>query len=159
MPKILNSFVMMLVTAGILFACSSDKEVVEEESAADMLAFSIGDDEFELPIELCQISVIFVMVKGWRDASSASMSYDGQSTNVSFQVGYESDGIRFRDQWDSQEGTEHSTDGFSVTASGTVQHVSRHKLEDPDAEKWVRLEGPGPLGEQPFELSATCTET
>ena len=52
-----------------------------------------------------------------------------------------------------------TTNGLSVTASGTVNHISRHRLEDAEADKWVRLEGPGPLGQQPFQLSANCTGT
>jgi hypothetical protein len=148
----------MLLAAGLLCACSADREASDEESVANQLEFSIGNDNFTLPIKLCQISVSFIMVKGWRDESSASMSYDGQSTNVSFQIDYDSGGTQFRDQWESQDGSAHSTNGSAVTASGTINHVSRHRLEDANAQEWVRLEGPGPLGEQPFELSAICTE-
>lgn len=158
MVKILIHRVVMLVAAAILCACSTDEEVTEEETAANQLEFSIGDDDFRLPIKLCQVSAVFIMVKGWRGETSASMSFDGQSTNVSFQVDYELGGERFRDQWESEGGAEHSMSGSAVTASGTINHVSRHQLEDPQAEKWMRLEGPGPLGRQPFELSANCTE-
>jgi hypothetical protein len=151
--------VIMLSAAGLLFACSTEEPPPDDESAANQLEFSIGIDEFAVPIKLCQVSAGFVMIKGWHGESSASMSYDGQSTNVSLQVDFESGGTQFRDQWESVQGTEHSANGSSVTASGTVNHVSRHRLEDVEADKWVRLEGPGPLGQQPFKLSANCTET
>ena len=101
--------VIMLSAAGILCACSTDEPAPDEESAANELEFSIGSDEFAVPIKLCQVSAGFVMIKGWHGESSASMSSDGQSTNVSLQVDYESGGTRFRDQWESVHGTEHST--------------------------------------------------
>jgi hypothetical protein len=45
-----------------------------------------------------------------------------------------------------------------VTSRGTVSNVSRYRQAGGETDEWVRLDGPGPLGERPFKLSANCTE-
>ena len=159
MKQLLSHWVMLLTTAVILSACGADNETPGEESAANELEFSVGDDAYALPIELCQISVVLVMIKGWQGETSAALSYDGQVTKVSFEVDFEEDGVRLKDHWESQAEAEHSTDGFTVSSRGTVSNVSRYRRADGVTDEWVRLDGPGPLGERPFELTATCTET
>jgi hypothetical protein len=154
----LSHWVILLATALILGACGADQDTPGEESTANKLKFSVGDDAYELPVKLCQISVVFVMIKGWQGESSAALSYDGQSTNVSFEVDFEEGGVHLKDQWESQAEAEHSTDGFTVSSRGTVSNVSRYQRADGETDEWVRLDGPGPLGERPFELSANCPE-
>jgi len=156
--QLLSHWAILLATAVILSACGADQEPPGEESTANKLKFSVGDDAYELPINLCQVSVVFVMIKGWQDESSAALSYDGQSTKVSFEIDFEEDGVHLKDQWESQAETEHSTDGFTVTSRGMVSNASRYRRADGETDGWVRLDGPGPLGERPFKLSANCTE-
>ncbi len=159
MKQLSSRCVILLAIGAILSACSADEKVPAGESTANKLELSLGDDEYKLPIELCQVAVRFVMVKGWQGESSAAMNFDGQTTNVSFQHHFEEGGIHYRDQWDSGSDAVHSTDGHTVTASGTIKNVARYRLEDGQSNEWVRLDESSSPGERPFELSATCTKT
>ena len=159
MQELLNRCVIFLATSVILSACGTDDQAPSAEDTANKIEFSIGDDRYALPIKLCQVSAGFVMIKGWQGVSSAEMSYDGQATNVRLEVEFNEDGVQYKDQWESQPAAEHSTDGFIVTSQGTVTNVSRYRLEDGEGDKWLRLDGSGPLGKRPFQLSANCTES
>jgi hypothetical protein len=156
MQKPPNTCVISLAICAILSSCGTDTGTPAAESPANNVELSVGNDHHALPIKLCQVAAGFVMIKGWQENSSVSLSYDGQETSVNFQQDFVQRGTHYRDEWQSQHDAEHSTDGSTVTASGTIKIVGRYRLEGGQEDKWVRLSEADPTRKRPFELSATC---
>jgi hypothetical protein len=156
MQQSLNPCVIFLAICVILTSCGTDTAPPAAESPENYVELSLGDDDYTLPIRLCQLAAGFVMIKGWRENSSVSMSYDGQETRVNFQQDFVQRGIHYRDEWQSQHDAEHSTNGSTVTASGTIKIIGRYRLEVGQEGKWVRLSESDPRRNRPFKLSVTC---